>query len=127
MKIRYGMVGILMIAAFLFGRWQSGNQLATSNVPNTLQTQSYKQPNLQGLANQTAPVPKKNITSDKPFHSPRMVELPPLPETVSVPRDTGPFIDADPGKGISQIKSDSSPPRDTGPFIDAGEPTVNAN
>ena len=125
MNIRYGIIGILIITAFLVGRWQSGNQLAQSNVPDKLQTQPQKLPNLQGRSNHTAPSPESNISSDGPLNGSRMIELPPLSQTASVPRDTGPFIDATPGK-ITQ-RSDSSPPRDTGPFLDAGDPTANAN
>ncbi len=127
MMIRYGIVGMLMMASFLLGRWQSGNPLATPNVPDRLQTQAQKLPNLQGRVSQTSPFPESKSTADEPLNTHGMIEYPPLltGATASVPRDTGPFIDATPGK-ITQ-KSDSSPPRDTGPFLDAGDPSANAN
>jgi hypothetical protein len=126
MKINPVIVGLLMVLAFLAGRWSSGNPSATPANPATADAGGagaippaagapVNQPwHAQGAPALPAPA--------KPAIAPGVAELPVLPDTPGVVRNTGPFIDPDPDKPSMQPLGPDQPVRNSGAFVDPGGP-----
>ncbi len=127
MKINHLIIGLSIVLAFFAGRWYQGNP----SVPPA-------EPSIAGVELMPAPAADKNRSNQSPsarkMPVPLMdklpvVDYPGLPQTPvlsgkpEVVRNTGPFIDADPGKSITPYVGPDRPVRNAGTYIDAGGPT----
>ncbi|MCX7109305.1 MAG: hypothetical protein NTX45_04050 [Proteobacteria bacterium] len=122
MKISFGLLGLAIVLAVLAALWPVGSP--PPPVAAIERAGAAFPPNPLKDSNQSRATASELVlpTPDKPGIDPRLVQPPMLPDTSGVPRDTGPFIDADPGKPSAQPLGPELPPRDTGPFVDAGGP-----
>ena len=126
MKKSFGLLGLVIVSAVLAALWHVGSPpppVAPIERAGAAFTRKEIKLSNQPRSAESVPVLP---TADKPTMEPGWVEPPVLPETSGVAHDTGPFIDADPGKSSAQPLSPELPPRDTGPFVDPdGPPDAN--
>jgi len=126
MKINHVIVGILIVLAFLAGRWFPGNPSAPPAGPAIAGA---------GLRTQPSPITMKSLNQppsasnapvpplpDNPMIVPSLPQ-PPLPDKPEVVRNTGPFIDPDPRKSTTTYMGPDRSVRNTGEYIDPGLPT----
>jgi hypothetical protein len=123
MKIRVGLLGLVIVTAVLVALWDVGRRPPPPVAPIE-QAGVTVTPKEIKLSNQPRSVESVPVlpTPDKPMIEPEWVAPPVLPDRLEVARDTGPFIDAEPSKLSAPPLGPEPPPRDTGPFIDAGGP-----
>ena len=122
MKKSFGLLGLVIVSAVLAVLWHVGSPpppVARIEQAGAAFTPKEIKHSNQPRSAESSPVLP---TPGKPAMEPGLVEPPLLPETSGVAHDTGPFIDADPGKSSAQPLVPELPPRDTGPFADAGGP-----
>lgn len=119
MRISNVVFGVLIVLAFFAGRWSSSrppaNPTIVAGMPPPPATHAHATPAPSAKGAPARP------TQGQPPIAPQLPELPMLPDTPGVVRNTGPFVDADPGKSPLQQDPDQ-PVRNTGAFVEAGGP-----
>ena len=132
MKINHVIVGMLIVLAFLAGRWYPAKPSASPANPAIagvgLQTQPPPTIKERSTQLQSAPKNPSLPLSGKPtVVYPSLPELPVTQGKPEVVRNTGLFIDPDPRKLAMPYMGPDRPTRNTGEFIDPGLPTTSPN
>jgi hypothetical protein len=125
MKIDHVMIGLLIVLAFLAGRWSNGyspagpaNAPIAGGVKAPLAAKEPTQPSYSAKAAPAPPVLREWV------EQPAASGLPPVSDTPEVVRNNGAFIDADPDKTRLRGPDQDQPARNTGPFIEVGGPPI---
>ena len=124
MKISYGIFGLVIILAVLVALWHVGSPPpvveAIKSKKATFLAKEIKHFD-QPQSAKSAPVLP---TPDEFGIDSGLAELPILKDMPDIPYNTGPFIDADPSKPVTQSSYPGQLPQNAGVIVDADGPPV---